>query len=180
MRIISGKFKGKVFGTTGDLPVRPTTDFAKTGLFNLLDSRIDWEETKALDLFSGIGSIAFEMVSRGCKEVHSVDNHKKCILFQQTISGRWNMPEMRFHTDNVFSFLKKNPLLTFDLIFADPPYDLNEASGLPGMIFENAWLMPQGWLIVEHDGRFDWRKFPQYAFTRNYGRVHFSFFQNNQ
>lgn len=180
MRIISGKFKGKVFTAPEDLPVRPTTDFAKTGLFNLLENRIDWEETVALDLFSGIGSISLELVSRGCKKVHSVDNHKKCISFQQALATRWQIADLQFHHENVFSFLKRNPSLSFSLIFADPPYDLNEAVGIPGMIFENYWLDTTGWLIVEHDGRHDWRKHPGYMFSRNYGRVHFSFFQNNQ
>jgi 16S rRNA (guanine966-N2)-methyltransferase len=180
LRIISGKFKGKLLNAPVDLPVRPTTDFAKTGLFNLLDNRVSFEDLSALDLFSGIASISLELISRGCKTVHSVENNRGCVAFQREIAKKWNVPELLIHQENVFSFLKKNATLSFPMIFADPPYDLKEAFAIPGMVFENLWLEPEGWLIMEHNGSHDWKKNQGYLFTRNYGKVHFSFFQNNQ
>lgn len=180
MRIISGKLKGRVFNPPANLPVRPTTDFAKTGLFNLLSNRIDLEEKAALDLFSGLGNITFELLSRGCNKVFSVEANKACVAFQKELARKWNVPALSVYHEDAFAFLRRNAQLSFPLIFADPPYDLDNVHSIPGMIFEYAWLDPKGLLIVEHDGRHDWRSHEAYLFTRNYGKVHFSFFENNQ
>jgi 16S rRNA (guanine(966)-N(2))-methyltransferase RsmD len=179
LRIISGKLKGKLIKAPEHLPVRPTTDFAKTGLFNLLENRVSFDELTALDLFSGIGSISFEMISRGCSLVHSVENNKACADFQIKLAELWKTKELKVHKDDAFSFLKRNASLSFDLIFSDPPYSLKETFNIPGMVFDNAWLNPDGWLVIEHEGNHDWRNHHAYQFTRNYGRVHFSFFHNN-
>src|SRR5688572_28591985 len=122
MRIIGGTHKGRVLKVPHDLELRPTTDFAKEGLFNILANRIDFEETSVLDLFSGTGHISLEFASRGSRNITSIDSNHKCIYFLRTTSDLLNM-NISATKGDVFEFLQKTNL-KFDLIFADPPYDL--------------------------------------------------------
>jgi 16S rRNA (guanine(966)-N(2))-methyltransferase RsmD len=130
MRIISGKYKSRRIQVPANLKARPTTDFAKENLFNILDNRIDWEETSALDLFSGTGSIAFELVSRGCPYVVSVEINAQHYSFicktQDTLGAKELFPIKA----DAFKYLNSAPQ-KFDFIFADPPYDLRDAAKVP-------------------------------------------------
>jgi 16S rRNA (guanine(966)-N(2))-methyltransferase RsmD len=157
------------------LPVRPTTDMAKEGLFNILNTFLDFKELEVCDLFAGTGNMTFEFASRECREVTAVEMNQKCIAFiQKTISelGFENITPMK--TD-VFSFLFRSRK-QFDFVFADPPYDLEHAHELPDKIIHAA-IRPEGWLVLEHGPGSDYSTHPAYHHTRHYGKVHFSFFQ---
>jgi len=177
MRIISGKYKGKTISAPKNLPVRPTTDFAKEGLFNVLNNEFDFEEIEVLDLFSGTGNIAYEFVSRGAKKVLCIDQNYSCVSFIKKTSKELDFKQLTVFKNDVFIYLKQYHQ-TFDIIFADPPYDLKEIPLLPDLVFNNQLLNKNGWLIIEHDKRTDLSKFPNFLIQRKYGNVNFSIFQN--
>ena len=175
MRIISGKYKGRKIEPPGKLPVRPTTDFAKEGLFNVLTNMIDFEETEALDLFAGTGNISFELISRGCPSVQAVEQNYNCVKFINYLAEKLNEHNVRTQAADVFRFLGFCTR-QFDLIFADPPFELDNARLIPGIVFERKLLKPGGLLIIEHSERFDFSAYPNFSQTRHYGKVNFSFF----
>jgi 16S rRNA (guanine(966)-N(2))-methyltransferase RsmD len=176
MRIISGKFKGKRIFPPKNITARPTTDFAKESLFNLLVNMIDFEETEALDLFAGTGSIGFELASRGCKNLTSVEKSYNHFLFIQKTIKELKIDTMSAVKADVFKFV---PHLhkQFDLIFADPPYDLKELAQIPDIIFSNGLLKPEGLFILEHSAKNNFENHPCFLKHRNYGNVNFSFFE---
>ena len=179
MRIISGKYKGRRIDPPAKLPVRPTTDFAKEGLFNVLNNLIDFEGLEALDLFAGSGNISLELISRGCASVTAVEQNYNNIKFIKAISEK--LGEKNIHTVllDVFRFIgfcnQK-----FDLIFADPPFDLDNSLIIPKIIFEKKLLKNKGLLVIEHPDYRDFSEHPAYIQTRKYGKVHFSFFENRE
>ncbi len=177
LRIISGKYKGRSFLPPGNLPVRPTTDFAKTGLFNLLSSRMDLENCVALDLFSGTGSISLELASRGCASVTSVDRDAGCAKFLMESSNKLNDKTIHPIKSDVFKYLTacKN---RFDLIFADPPFDATYRNDLHQTVFVKGILNPDGILVIEHPSSETMDALPNFDFCRKYGNVAFSFFNN--
>jgi 16S rRNA (guanine(966)-N(2))-methyltransferase RsmD len=178
VRIISGTHQGRVIKVPKDLPVRPTTDFAKEGLFNILNNKIDYSESKVLDLFSGTGHISLEFASRGSKQILSIDKNFKCVGFLKATSK-----ELKFDIDaiksDVFDFLKKCSQ-KFDMIFADPPYDLENIPTIHQLVFEKQLLNAHGWLIIEHGPRTNLETLVGFVQKRSYGNVNFSFFQNIQ
>jgi len=174
MRIIGGVHKGRVIKVTKDLPVRPTTDFAKEGLFNILGNKIDFEETSVLDLFSGTGHISLEFASRGSKHVTAVDQNSKCVNFLKGISKDLELEVITVKSD-VFEFLKTTES-KFDLIFADPPYELPEIPNVHKWVFERKILSPKGILIIEHGPRTKLDALEGFTQQRKYGNVNFSFF----
>ncbi len=179
MRIISGKFKGRRLEISSKLSARPTTDFAKEGLFNLLNNRIDFEDIRVLDLFAGTGSIGIEFISRGCKEVVAIemsDNNCKSIRKTCEILGVDNLFLQRA---DVFKFIQ-NCQIQFDLIYADPPYDLEKITDLPDLIFEHDLLKEEGLFILEHSVKQQFDEHPQFVFHRKYGQVHFSVFSTTK
>lgn len=176
MRIVGGLYKGRIFSPGKSFKARPTTDFAKENLFNILENRINWEETSALDLFSGTGSISYELVSRGCKQVTSVEinfQHCKFISEVKTILKISNLQIIR---DDSFHFIQKAKQ-QFDLIFADPPFDMKNISEVPEKILISKILHPNGLLIVEHNKYQQFDHLPQFIELRKYGSVNFSFFK---
>lgn len=179
MRIISGKYKSRRIQVPPNLKARPTTDFAKEGLFNILHNRLDWEETAALDLFSGTGSIALELVSRGCPRVVSVEMNAMHYLFICKAKETLEAAELHPLKADVFKFLLSCNE-QFDLIFADPPYDLPDIPSLPDIVFEKDLLKPDGMFILEHSGKYDFSSFPYFREERKYGNVHFSVFAKDQ
>lgn len=176
MRIISGKYKSRRIQVPAGLKARPTTDFAKEGLFNVLHNRTDWEETVALDLFSGTGSIALELVSRGCPRVVCVELNNLHWRFICKAKETLGAEELLPLKADVFKFLLACNQ-QFDFIFADPPYDLPGIDTLPGILFEKNLLKPEGLFILEHGKKYDFSQFPHFSETRKYGNVHFSFFE---
>jgi 16S rRNA (guanine(966)-N(2))-methyltransferase RsmD len=175
MRIIGGRYSGKTLKVAKGLPVRPTTDFAKEALFNILNNRVDFESIDVLDLFSGTGHIALEFASRGSKQVTAVDEHIKCVMFLKQTADQLSL---NIHTvkDDVFRFLE-NSHARFDLIFADPPYDLENIPRIHELVFSRELLNRNGYLIIEHGSKTNLEGLPNFLQHRKYGNVHFSFFQ---
>jgi len=176
MRIISGVYKGRTIHAPKKLPVRPTTDFAKESLFNILNNKIDFENLKVLDLFCGTGNITYEFVSRGSNDITCIDLNYDCCNFIKKTLQELNFGGARVIKMNVFSFLK-NDLSKYDLIFADPPYDLEEMKSIPDIVFEKKLLKEDGILIVEHGEYTDFTAHTNFKEHRKYGNVNFSFFE---
>ncbi|MBK5721514.1 RsmD family RNA methyltransferase [Dysgonomonas sp. Marseille-P4677] len=177
MRIISGKYKGRRFDPPKSFKARPTTDFAKENLFNVLNNSIDWEETTALDLFGGTGSISFELVSRECPRVVCVEkNFNHAAFIEKTKADLKIQSEMVLLKMDVFGYLQ-HCKEQFDLIFADPPYDLKNFADVPRLIFEKDLIKPGGIFILEHSKDYDFSEEPLFEDKRVYGSVNFSIFR---
>lgn len=176
MRIIGGAFKGIRFSPPANLPVRPTTDLAKEAIFNILDNRLSWEETQVLDLFSGTGNIAFESASRGAKAIIAVDQHAKCCAYIKQQQEKFHFDQFKIIKADVFKFLAKCKQ-QFDLIFADPPYDLAQLPLLPNMVWERELLTPKGIFVLEHPSTRKIIPHPNFVEQRQYGYSSFSIFQ---
>lgn len=175
MRIISGKYKSRRIQVPANLKARPTTDFARESLFNVLNNMIDWEETTVLDLFSGTGSLALEFVSRGCPQVICVEQNALHYSFICKAKETLGAEELFPVKADVFKYLK-SANHKFDLIFADPPYDLPEVETIPSLILENNMLNEGGVFVMEHSKKHDFSHLPRFQKERKYGNVHFSFF----
>lgn len=175
MRIINGTHRGKIIKVPKGLPVRPTTDFAKEALFNILVNKVDFESLRFLDLFSGTGHISLEFASRGCKHITAVDKDSRCAGFLREISKELGF-DINTVKGDVFEYLK-NPKTKYDLIFADPPYDLKNLEEIDTIIFEKDLLNDGGILIVEHGPKTDLSTHPHFTQHRKYGNVNFSFFE---
>lgn len=179
MRIISGSLKGRKIIAPKNLPVRPTTDFAKEAIFNILRNYVEIDELVVLDLFSGTGNISLEFLSRGAKSCLSVDQNTACIRFIQKISKEFKLNNHRIIRDDVFKFIRKG-FGQYDLIFADPPYDLNKLADLPDLILEKKLLKENGLLVLEHGREHSFEEHEHLLFTRKYGNVNFTLFSLNQ
>lgn len=186
MRIITGKYKGRHFDIPRSFKARPTTDFAKENIFNVLIQYVDLDGATALDLFAGTGSISLELLSRGCSQVVSVeldrDHHRFIQECMRKLQGEKNcslhpLPStlLPLRAD-VFRFLK-NCNEQFDLIFADPPYALKELPTIPDLIFEKQLLKPDGLFVFEHGKDYDFSQHPHFVEHRAYGSVNFSLFR---
>ena len=174
MRIIGGKYKGKSIIVPRGLPVRPTTDFAKESLFNILNNCIDFEEIKLLELFSGTGNIGYEFASRGCPQITFVDLNFDCIQFIKKTNKELGLYNKVIRSD-VFRFIKSNNE-KYNFIFADPPYDHDRIKDIPKLIFSKGMLENEGTLVIEHDKYTDFSDYNYFKNVRKYGRVMFSFF----
>jgi 16S rRNA (guanine966-N2)-methyltransferase len=177
IRIISGTHRGRRASAPKNLPVRPTTDFAKESLFNILDNHLEFEGLKALDLFSGTGNISIELASRGAASVIAVDNNAKCCSFTKETAHAWGLDSIiRTVKSNAFSFIKGMGG-QYDFIFADPPYDMDNTATIPTLIYEHKMLAPGGILVVEHGKDTDLSQLAHFVQKRTYGNVNFSLFQ---
>ena len=176
MRIISGTYGGRRLSPPKNITARPTTDFAKESLFNLLNNRMDLEGIDMLDLFAGTGGIGIECISRGAREVTAVEIahvQQNWIISCCRQLGIKNLSVIR---GDVFKFLSACRT-KYDLIFADPPYALDRMEELPDVILSQDILKEEGWLVIEHGKDTDFTSHPRHVETRSYGSVHFSFFQ---
>lgn len=181
MRIITGKYKGRHFDIPRTFKARPTTDFAKENIFNVLTGYIDFEGTEALDLFAGTGSITLELLSRGCTHVTSVeldrDHHRFiCECVKRIDNGQLMMDNCRIFRADAFRFIKSCKQ-QYDFIFADPPYALKELPQIPALIMERGLLKPGGIFVFEHGKNNDFSQHPHFVEHREYGSVNFSIFQ---
>ena len=178
MRIITGKYKGRHFDIPRTFKARPTTDFAKENIFNVLNSYIDFEGISALDLFSGTGSISLELLSRGCEHVVSVEMDRDHHRFIVECSNKLSILNSQFSIirGDVFRYIKSCKQ-QFDFIFADPPYALKELPTIPGLIFEKGLLKDDGILVFEHGKDNDFSSDPHFVEHRTYGSVNFSIFR---
>ncbi len=176
MRIISGQHKGRTIRPPKNLPVRPTTDMAKEGLFNILNNLIEFDEMNVLDLFCGTGSISFEFVSRCAVSVTSVDSNSRCAGFVKSTFDELKYASGTVIKADALRFVESSKG-KWNLIFADPPYEYGQHHKFVNTILDNGLLSENGILIVEHPAEIDFSTFPAYTQTRKYGRVHFSFFE---
>ncbi len=177
MRIIGGILKGLRLNPPKNLPVRPTTDMAKEALFNILLNQIEFENIKVLDLFSGTGNISLEFASRGAELVMSVDRSIQCIHYLKDTARQHKLEQIKTFKADVFKYLQLETD-QYDLIFADPPYDLNQIPEIPKIIFDKNLLKPGGLLIVEHQSLQNLSNHPAFVEQRKYGHSSFSFFRN--
>lgn len=175
MRIITGKYKGRHFDIPRSFKARPTTDFAKENIFNVLNGYLDFDGATALDLFSGTGSISLEMLSRGCRQVVSVEQDRDHHAFIAQCLKKLNTQDCLPIRGDVFRFLKSCKQ-QFDFIFADPPYNLKELPQIPDLIFEKQLLKPEGIFVFEHGKNYDFSQHPHFVEHRAYGSVNFSLF----
>jgi 16S rRNA (guanine966-N2)-methyltransferase len=175
MRIISGKFKGKRIPSYGKIDARPTTDFAKEGLFNVLNNHIDFEELSVLDLFAGTGSISLEFISRGSSPVVAVEMNPKHCSYIRQLTSELSIDNLIVQRADTFRFVASCKM-KFDLIFADPPYQLTDIDKLPNLIFKHQLLKEDGWLVLEHSNKLNFEKHPFFMMHKHYGNVNFSFF----
>ena len=179
MRIIGGAFKSRIFKPGKNFKARPTTDFARENLFNILINRYNFEDKKVLDLFSGTGSISFEFASRGCQNVTSVELDRYHHQFICSVIEKLGIKQsVKALNSDVFKFIGRTPE-QYDLIFADPPYELKQIAAIPDLILNSNLLHKEGLFILEHGKTNDFSLHPDFKEKRVYGSVHFSFFQRH-
>ena len=177
MRIIGGTARGKQIAIDSKLNLRPTTDFAKEGLFDMLDNRYDLSTFDVLDLFAGTGSISYEFASRGCSQIHSIEIEPLHSRFIRNTAERLGFNRIRVVRDDAFHFLTICKV-QYDIIFADPPYELPRLNEIPDRVFERDVLKPESILVVEHSKRTDFSQHANFLDVRHYGNVYFSFFRH--
>jgi 16S rRNA (guanine966-N2)-methyltransferase len=177
MRIIGGKLKGIRMQAPASLPVRPTTDMAKEALFNILYNTYDFDSCNVLDLFCGTGSICIEFASRGIAHVTAVDKHSGCVYWVKSVIDRYELKEIEVHKMDVFKYLEQETK-SYQIIFADPPYDLLTIPQIPQLVAKNKLLTENGLLVVEHSSLLKLNGQPGYTETRRYGNSSFSFFNH--
>ena len=176
MRVISGIYKRRRFDVPKNFKARPTTDFAKENLFNVLSNRIDFEDgITALDLFAGTGSISIELVSRGCDKVISVEKDPQHYSFICKVMQEVKTDKCLPIRGDGFKFIDSTRE-KFDFIFADPPYALPNLKDIPDLIFEKGLLKEDGLFILEHGKDHNFEEHPHFVEQRQYGSVNFSFF----
>lgn len=177
MRIVGGVLKGKTIVPPASFKARPTTDFAKEALFNILDNEFEFEDLKVLDLFAGTGSISYEFLSRGAGHAWCVEMNPVHAAFISSQARKLNLESrLTVVRHNVFEFL---PLCSekFDIVFADPPYALEDLETIPDKVLSQNIIHPGGYLIVEHGAEHSFIGHPLFKKEKVYGRVHFSFFE---
>lgn len=176
MRIIGGKLRGKMIMPPQGYKARPTTDFAKEGLFNILNNEYEMEGLKVLDLFGGTGAISYEFASRGAERVYCVEMLPLHANFIKSQAAKFGMDNLTVVRHNVFEFLEICHE-KFDIIFADPPYALEGLANIPDKVFERDILHPGAYFILEHPEEFNFESHPSFVKEKKYGNVHFSFFE---
>lgn len=177
MRIIGGKYRGRKINPPGDFSSRPTTDFAREGLFNILNNRVDFEAISVLDLFSGTGSISYEFASRGAVSVHMVEKDHRHIAGIKRIIKDLDLENVKpIHVD-VRAYLKTCSI-KYDIVFADPPYDLKWLEELPDLVMQAEIIKDDGFFILEHPRGLNFNDHKLFFDHRHYGGVNFSFFKS--
>ena len=177
MRIIGGRLKGIRFEPPKNIPTRPTTDFAKEGLFNMLQNNFNFENVKMLDLFGGTGSISYEVSSRGCKDITTVEIFPRCADFIKKTVQQHQLSGIKVLKMDVFKFIE-TASQKFNLIFAGPPYPLPNLDTIPDLIFQHNLVDGEGWFILEHNPDHNFEKHPHFFKSKNYGTTIFSIFTN--
>lgn len=176
MRIIRGKYGKRRFSVPTNIKARPTTDFAKENIFNVLSNYVDFEDKTALDLFSGTGAIAAEFASLGCKRVVAVESYHVQLRFIKSVVEALKCDEITVIKGDVFKYVPAC-CEKFDFVFADPPYDLANFETVPKMIIEANIINPDGIFIIEHSRNFNFSNLPNFFDHRVYGSVNFSIFK---
>lgn len=176
MRIVGGTHRGRVITPPGNLRARPTTDFAKENIFNVLGNLVDFEAAEVLDLFSGTGSISYEFASRGAAGITSVEINAVHVNFIRDTAAKFGFGNIRPVKANVFLYLK-SCARRFDIVFSDAPYDLKGSEEVVNLVLENGILKDGGVFVFEHSGDADFSSHPRFMQKRSYGSVHFTLFK---
>lgn len=176
MRIIRGKYGRRRFDVPTNITARPTTDFARENIFNVIENLIDIDGIRALDLFAGTGAVTFELLSRGAAAVTAVEKASTQYRFIARVAEMLNDPNLRLVRGDVFKFLNSCPSQTYDLVFADPPYDMPRFDEVAPMVIEREIVRPGGIFIIEHSRQRDYSSLPNFHSHRAYGSVNFSIF----
>ena len=178
MRIIRGIYGRRRFDVPTNITARPTTDMARENIFNVLENLVDFEGLTALDLFAGTGAVTFEFASRGCSQVVCVEKAKTQYDFIRKVKEQLNADMVTPMRGDVFRFIASCQQ-HFDIIFADPPYDLPQLPQVPELILQSAMVKPGTLVVVEHSRANDFAQLPHFMQHRVYGKVNFSIFQIN-
>ncbi|RHJ82368.1 16S rRNA (guanine(966)-N(2))-methyltransferase RsmD [Parabacteroides sp. AM08-6] len=176
MRIISGIYGRRRFDVPSTFSARPTTDFAKENIFNVIGNLIDLDSMDALDLFAGTGSISFELLSRGCRSVTAVEKNNAHASFIAKVAKELKTDALQLIRGDAFRYLNSAPAKSYDFIFADPPYALKELPEVPALVFERDLLRDGGLFVMEHPKTNDFSGLPYFHQHRVYGSVNFSIF----
>lgn len=177
MRIIAGTLRGRRLNPPDRLPVRPTTDMARESLFNILNNYVDYEECSVMDLFAGTGAVSLEFVSRGAREVTAIDINAQCTDFIKQCASQFGVHNLRVVRADVFDLLKRANR-RFDIVFADPPYAIDNLASLPDLVFRQQVLTDDGIFVLEHPRDYSFEEHPHFWQHRAYGKVNFTFFAN--
>ncbi len=178
MRIIRGKYGRRRFNVPTNITARPTTDFAKENIFNVLENIIDFEEEQpeALDLFAGTGAISFELLSRGCRAVTSVEKAATQAGFIRKVAKELGADNHTLVRGDALRFIETGGH-AYDIVFADPPYNLPGFGEIPAKVLESKLLHPGSIFIIEHSKAYDFSTLPHFMEHRAYGSVNFSIFR---
>lgn len=176
MRIIRGKYGRRRFDVPSNISARPTTDFARENIFNVLENLTDLEDADCLDLFAGTGAISFEFLSRECRHVTAVEKASTQWRFISQVAQRLNVDNFTLIRGDVFRFVATCSG-KFDIIFADPPYDLPRFGEIPALILGSKMLREGTIFVIEHSRNYDFSNLPHFLEHRGYGSVNFSIFR---
>ena len=179
MRIIRGKYGRRRFDVPQNISARPTTDFARENIFNVLENIVEFDGCTALDLFAGTGAISFEFLSRGCSKVTCVEKSATQYNFIRRVRDMLNERNLTMVKGDVFRFVEQTTQ-KFDIIFADTPYDLPDFAKVPELILNSQMLYPDSIVIVEHSKAYDFSALPHFSQHRTYGSVNFSIFRMDE
>lgn len=179
MRIINGRLKGRQIYPPKYFKARPTTDVAKEGLFNVLENYYYLDCARVMDIFSGTGSISYEFASRGCNDITTIELNQKYYNFIKSNIEKFELNQIQLINADFFKFPHKR-LKPFDIIFADPPFDMVTVDRIPEIVFKNNMLTKIGWLIIEHSKKYNFETHPNFEKQKRYGKVNFSFFAPNE
>ncbi|MFN8275885.1 MAG: RsmD family RNA methyltransferase [Chitinophagales bacterium] len=177
MRIIGGSLKARQFHPPQNIPTRPTTDMAKEGLFNVLSNSFNFDNIKVLDLFGGTGSISYELASRGCTDITTVEIFPKCAQFIRKTAKDLRLDGIHVLQQDVFKFIE-TCTTQYDLIFAGPPYPLPNLATIPDLIFQHQMVEGAGWFVLEHNPDHNFEQHPHFWKSKNYGTTIFAIFRN--
>lgn len=177
MRIIAGKYGGRVIQSPEFSPTRPTTNIAKEALFNSLENYFNFDKIAFLDLFGGTGQLSYEIASRGCEKITIVEQYPKCVQFIEKTKSLLDIQGMKVMPMDVFKYIATSKD-KFDLIFAGPPYPLPNLAELPDLVINHQLIEGEGWFVLEHNPNHNFKKHPNYIKQKKYGQTIFSIFTN--
>ena len=177
MRIIRGKYGRRRFDVPSNITARPTTDFARENIFNVIENLTELEGSRALDLFAGTGAVSFELLSRGCSSVTAVEKAATQYNFIRKVTSILGDDAMHPVKGDAFRFVDNRGTAQFDFVFADPPYDLPGFGEIPGKILSSGILAPGALFVMEHSKAYDFSRLPHFYEHRSYGSVNFSIFR---
>lgn len=176
MRIIRGKYGRRRFEVPKNITARPTTDFARENIFNVIENLEDLEGETACDLFAGTGAISYEFLSRGCRSVTSVEKASVQSAFIRSVKEKLGDDNLRVIRGDVFKFIA-TAATPYDIVFADPPYDHPRFAEIPELILSSRLVKPRTLVIVEHSQKYNFSSLPEFIEHRAYGSVNFSLFR---